>query len=128
MIVNPLVSSAMDSSDDTHGDRRQGDRRVVERRKDFRGDRNPITVRTDPDHKAILTQMGDLFGLSRNDFFAIVMAAACGLPRPKRAPAVPLSLRRLPELAEAIQAGAEQDVLAALAQDVLRDGVLPKSA
>lgn len=118
----------MDSSEHTLDGRRNGDRRVAERRKDFRGDRNPITVRTDPDHKAILTEMGELFGLSRNDFFAIVMAAACGLPRPKRAPAVPLSLERLPELARAIKAGASPEELAELAQDVLRDGVLSKTA
>lgn len=98
------------------------------RRPDWRGDRNPITVRTDPEHKWLFGELADLFGLSRNDFVAIVMAEACGLSRPKRSPAVPLAVHRLAEIVDAIRRNATPDELHDLAVEVLREGVLPKTA
>jgi hypothetical protein len=124
----------MQNSDEHRGDRRTGEDR---RRSHFRGNRTPMTVRTDPEHHDAFSAVAKLFGLSFNDFIALVLAEVFGLSRPTKVPAVPIAVHRFPEIVQAIQDGVDQRELAALVQDVQREAlaqaeqheeVLPKSA
>jgi hypothetical protein len=54
-----------------------------------------FSLRTDSAQVDVIGRMAEQRGMKRQHFAALVIAAACGLPRPSRCPAVPLDLNEL---------------------------------